>query len=60
METQQMMDLLLARFNVCMKEHKQDTMERMEADRKADQEKAEANREELKEMMKAMQEEIIW
>jgi hypothetical protein len=58
METQQMMELLLATFNASMKEHKQDILARMEADRKAEKEKAEANREELKEMMKAMQEDI--
>jgi hypothetical protein len=36
METQQMMELMLARMNASMKEHKQDILARMEADRKSD------------------------
>jgi hypothetical protein len=48
METQQMMELLLARFNTIMKEHKQDILARKKADRKANQAKAEADREKLK------------
>jgi hypothetical protein len=36
METQQMMELLLARFNASMKERNQDIQARMEADRKSD------------------------
>jgi hypothetical protein len=36
METQQMMELLLARFNASMKEHKQDILARMEANRESD------------------------
>jgi CHASE3 domain sensor protein len=56
---------LLARMNARMKEHKEDILARIEADRKADQEIAEANqavaeddRKELKEMMKATKEDI--
>jgi hypothetical protein len=55
-----MMELLLARFNAIMKEHKQYILVRIEAYRKAEQAKAEGNqakgeadREELKGMMNA-------
>jgi hypothetical protein len=51
-----MMKLLLARSSAIMKEHKQDILARMEADKKADQAKAEDDLEKLKEMMKATKE----
>jgi hypothetical protein len=58
METQQMMELLLARMNASMKEHIQEMTARMDAnqaemkaDRKADREK---DREDLKEMLAEM------
>jgi hypothetical protein len=63
METQQMMELLLARFNTSMKEHNQDMekatdnkstigdIEEMMAERKADLEGREAERKPYEKMM---------
>jgi hypothetical protein len=67
METEQMMELLLARFNASMKKHKQDILARMQADRKTDREQmlAEiradrtAHREELKGIMDANTKSIV-
>jgi uncharacterized protein with von Willebrand factor type A (vWA) domain len=50
METQQMMELLLARMNASMKEHMQEMTPRMnanQAEMKADQAKAKGNQEDL-------------
>jgi hypothetical protein len=52
METQQMMELVLARFNASMKEH----MQQMKAEMKPAQARAKANREDLKGMIEEMME----
>jgi hypothetical protein len=59
METQQMIELLLPRFNTSMKEHEQDILARMEADRQADQEKAGADRKAYREDLKSDQAKMI-
>jgi predicted kinase len=58
MDTQQVLELLLARMETAQVKADADRvqmLERMEADRKADQERMEADRRDLKELIKMMQ-----
>jgi hypothetical protein len=48
METHQMLELLLARMNTRMKEHNQQILARMEANRKRDREQMNENLKDLK------------
>jgi hypothetical protein len=58
METQQMMELLLARMNASMKEHNQDILAKMEANRKSDRQQMLAEISALQEDINSIQAEM--